>query len=508
MHLWRTSCLAAIAVLVVAGCGNGTSGQSNGPPPHGNVLFYATPGEPGSLDPGASISGFDQYYTDSIYETLINSDSKTMQATRPGLATGWSFTGADKLTFRLNLRHGVKFQDGTPFNADAVKASLDHYKAAGAWFDLTPVKSETVVDDYTIDLNLSQQYSPLPAILSFRAGQIISPTALQKYGKDFGRHPVGAGPFSFVSWTAGSEIVLTRFKDYWNAAATRLAGIDYKVIVDPTAMTNAMAAGQVDLSELINLPVRNLAALQGNSRVTTRVLNTLSLGIVTTVNTMPPFNNVLVRRAANLAIDRQALSDAIVGKGHGQGPAWQYVPPNYWAATTSLKDFGYHPDQAKELLRQAGYSNGVTVQICTFSDSTTQAATIQKEQMAPAGFNLQISQEPVNSCVSKLQTGGIPMVEIGWFFLASPFQGYQTMFGAQASGPRYAGVDDLLARIASQYTQPDQKPYYDQLNELLYQTAPSVPTYWLVNPVAYSTRLTGLVTDINGGVRINQASFQ
>jgi ABC-type transport system substrate-binding protein len=504
---WRKSCLALAAVLLAAACGNGSNNQSNGPPPHGNVLFYATPGEAGSLDPGASISGFDQYYTNAIYDTLIVSDPKTMEPTKPGLATSWEFTGADKLTFRLHLRHGVKFQDGTPFNAAAVKVSIDHYKSLGNWFDMVPVKSETAVDDFTVDLNLSQQYSPLPAILAFRAGQIISPAALQKYGKDLGKNPVGAGPFAFKSWTAGSEVVLTKYNDYWNAAATRFAGVDYKIIVDPTAMLNAVTAGQVDFAELVNLPVRNLAALKGSSKVSSQVLSTLSLGIVTTVNTMPPFNSQLVRQAAQMAIDRKALGDALNGPGNGQGPAYQYVPPNYWAATKTLKDFGYHPDQAKALLKQAGYPNGVTVQICTFSDTTTQAATIEKEQMAPAGFNLQISQEPVNSCVSKLQTGGVPMVQIGWFFLASPFQGYQTMFGAQASGPRYPSVDPLLGKISAAYTRDDQKALYDQMNELLYQTAPSIPTYWLVNPVAYSKRVSNLVFDINGIARFNQASF-
>jgi ABC-type transport system substrate-binding protein len=113
----------------------------------------------------------------------------------------------------------------------------------------------------------------------------------------------------------------------------------------------------------------------------------------------------------------------------------------------------------------------------------------------------------VNSCVSKLQTGGIPMVQIGWFFLASPFQGYQTMFGALGAGPRYPGVDPLLGKIAAAYTQPDQKPLYDQMNELLYTTAPSIPTFWLVNPVAWSKRVTGIVYDINGGARVNAASF-
>jgi ABC-type transport system substrate-binding protein len=99
------------------------------------------------------------------------------------------------------------------------------------------------------------------------------------------------------------------------------------------------------------------------------------------------------------------------------------------------------------------------------------------------------------------------MVQIGWFFLASPFQGYQTMFGAQGSGPRYAGVDDLLAKAAQQYTQADQKRVYDQMNQLLYDTAPSIPTFWLVNSIAYSKRVTGMVFDINGGVRMNAAGY-
>jgi ABC-type transport system substrate-binding protein len=505
MRRWRTACLAGMAALVAAACGNG--GTTGGPPPHGNVLMYAAPGEPDTLDPGGGISGFDQYFEKALYDTLIVSDPKTMNPTVPGLATSWAFTGPNKLTFRLNLRHGVNFQDGTPFNAQAVKASIDHYKM-GIWQDMAPVTSETVVDDYTIDLNLKSQYSPLPAILSFRAGMMISPTALQKEGKDFGRNPVGAGPFSFKSWTPGNEVSLTRFGGYWNKGATHFNGIDYKIIGDATAMTSAVTSGQVDFAQLVNLPATNITPLKAKSSLVAEVLPTLSPGIVTTANTVPPFNNPTVRRAAEMSIDRQRLVNAQVGKGNGQGPAWQYVPPNYWASTKDIPNYGYHPQQAKQLLAQAGYPNGLTVQICVFSDSTAQGATIEKQDMAAAGFNLVLDQEPVNSCVAKLMNGGVPMVQIGWFFLASPFQGYQTMFGARGGAPQYPGIDDLLAKVSSVYTQKEQKPIYDQINRLLYQTAPSIPTYWLVNPVAYSKRLHGVVFDINGQEHLDQASFQ
>jgi peptide/nickel transport system substrate-binding protein len=508
MRFGRMLCLVLLAGLVAAACGTGGSRSTNGPPPHGNVLYYAAPGEPDSLDPGAGISGWDAYFSNSIYDTLTVSDPKTTDP-KPGLATSWSFLGPNKLTFRMHLRHGVKFQDGTPFNAEAVKISLDHYRSLGVWFDLAPVVSETVVDDYTIDLNLKQQYSVLPAILSFRAGQIVSPTALQKYGKDYGRHPVGTGPFMLKSWTPGNEIDLVRFPDYWNKNAIKLSGITYKIITDATAMTNAVVAGQVDFAAMQNVPATNIPSLQNsNPNMIIKNLPTLSLAIVTTNNNQPPFNDVRVRRAANMAIDRVKLANAMVGKGVSQGPAWEYVPPNYWAYTKDIPNYGYHPDQARQLLAQAGYPNGITVQICTFSSDTTQAATIEKQDMAKAGINLQIVQEPVNSCVAKLQNGGIPMVQIGWYFLASPFQGYQTMFGALNGVPRYPGVDDLLAKIASSYTQQEQKPLYDQLNRLLYQLAPSIPIYFLVQPVAYSKRLHGLVTTINGDVRVQHAYFQ
>src|SRR5207248_4117426 len=178
MVKWRRACLAVVAGLLVAACGGGSSGGSSGPPPHNDVLFYATPGEPSSLDPGAGISGFDQYYTQPIYDRLIRTDPKTMAPTVPELATSWQFMGADKLTFRLNLRHGVKFQDGTPFNAEAVKANIEHYQALGQWNDMAPVTSVTAADEYTADLHLKSQYSALPGILTYRAGMMVSPTAL------------------------------------------------------------------------------------------------------------------------------------------------------------------------------------------------------------------------------------------------------------------------------------------------------------------------------------------
>ncbi|MBO0745707.1 MAG: hypothetical protein J2P43_11840 [Candidatus Dormibacteraeota bacterium] len=508
MHRWQKAWLGvlATAAILVAACGGSSSGSSASLP-NGNVFRYAAPGEPDSLDPGGGISGFDQYFQNAIFDTLIVTDPKTMQPNQPGLATSWEFVGSDKLTFRLHLRKGVKFQDGTPMDAAAVKTSLEHYKSLGQWRDLTQVQSINAVDSNTVDLKLSSQYSQLPGALAFRAGMIVSPTALQKYGKDFGRHPVGAGPFAFKSWDPGSKISLTKFNGYWNKNAIHFNGIDYKIITNAPSMVNAILGKQIDFAQLLNLPAPDMTALKGNPDVESRINTTLSVGIVTTNDRIAPFNNEQVRQALNMSIDRQKLVEAMLGKGVGQGAASQYVPPNYWAYSKDLKAFPYDPGKAKQMLAQAGYPNGISPQICTFSDDTTKAATIEKQQMAPAGVNLQIVQQPVNSCVGQLQSGGIPMVQIGWFFLASAYQGYATMFGPGNPYGDFQGVNPLLAQVNSTYTQQEQAPLYHQLNQVLAQRAPSIPTYYLVNPVAWSKRVNGLVTDINGVVRFNQANF-
>lgn len=507
MKHWRVVCLAVIGGLVAAACGNGAS-TSGGPLPHGNVLYYAAPGEPDSLDPGAGISGFDGYYLTAIFDTLVHTNPKTLK-TEPGLATSWTWS-ADHMSLRLNLRHGATFQDGSPVDAAAVKASLDHYRAAGFWSDLSPVSGETVVDASTVDVNLKSQYSPLPDILAGRAGMLVSPAALQKYGKDFGKHPVGAGQYSFQAWTPGAEVDVSKFSGYWDKAAPpRFKGVAFKVFADPIAMMNAVQSGQVDLAAITNATASNIQVLKKSSRVNTDVTDVNGVAVITTNNRQAPFNNVLVRQAVNMSIDRQALSDAVNGKGVGKGPACQYEAPDYWTYSKDLKCWKYDPAQAKQLLAQAGYPNGVTVSICNYATDTT-AVQIEKQTMARAGITLQISQQPVNACVASLRSGNIPMVQIGWIGNASAYYTFQTMFGANATGGfgPYQNVDGLLSKVSSVYTQQEQKPYFDQLNKTLHDQAPSVPLYYLIRVVSYSKRLHGFSTDPSAANRIEQAYFQ
>lgn len=491
---WRLACLGLVAALAIAACGGSGSGNSiQGPNPKGSSLIASAPGEPDSLDPMGGISGFAVTYLYQIYDTLIHLDPQSNQL-KPELATSWEWTTPDKLTLRLHLRQNVKFQDGTPVNADAVKVSIEHAKTFTRWPDLIPVKGVTVVDQNTADVNLSQPYAQLPAILSWRGGMLVSPTALQKYGADFGRHPVGAGAFAFESWQPGAEIKLSKFKDYWDASQVKLAGVDFKIIANPTAQITALRAGQLDVGGLANL--ENLPSVQGASNLDVRTMNETALALITTANKSAPFNNPLVRRAANMSLDRHAIAVTantknLVDKGIG-APAWQYVLPSEWPYSKDLKNYPYDPAQAKKLLAQAGYPNGVTVQLCNIQGNPDTIPQIEKQQMAKAGFTVVIQDEPVNSCLAKMQNGGVPMVQIGWAGLADPYQTYATMFGPFSSFGPYPGVNEMLAKAASSYTQGEQQQIYRQLNKMLFDLAPSIPLYYNVNVGITNKRVQGV----------------
>ena len=223
---------AALAVALLAGH---TDARANATT---NVVNLGVLSEPYTLDPAVGTSGFDYPIIYSIFDRLIDFDPKTLLP-RPGLATSWKFTGADKRTFELKLRQGVKFHDGTPFDAEAVKFNMVRLQEAKVLSDLDGVERIDVVDPYTIVLKLKEQNSSMPILLADRAGMMASPTAIKKLGKDFARNPVGTGPFMYKNWISGQALILDKNPDYWNAKAIRLSGIQYRFIPNATSLASA-----------------------------------------------------------------------------------------------------------------------------------------------------------------------------------------------------------------------------------------------------------------------------
>ncbi len=468
-----------------------------------NILTVGMGDEPFTLDPATGVAGTDYPYLYSLYDRLIDFEPQTL-ALRPGLATEWHFSGEDKRTLELTLREGVKFQDGTPFNAEAAKASLRHFQTMKRIHDLDMVSDIDVIDPTHIVLHLNQEYSVLPAVLSDRAGMMVSPAAVAKYGQDFGRHPVGAGPFALKGWTAGSVIELTRFGDYWDKERIRLSGIQYRIILSSTSQISALLSGQVD--HAFRLDPKDASAIRADPKLRFAVEPGTAFNMISLNTGMAPLDNKLVREAINMSIDRSAIANAIVGPGMSGGNALMLVPPTSWAYSKELEDsVKYDPAHAKALLAQAGFPNGITVKICATPQAGygTDITDIEREQMKPAGITLDVAVMTGSACLQTFSSKRVfPAWQGSFSGRPDPYLTYSQNFGASGQynlgHTAYPGVDKLLDRILTTYTQDEQKPLYTELNRLWIEDAPFILLYYRPTYAAYATSLAGEQPNLQG----------
>ena len=221
--------------------------------------------DPATLDPAQSSSVTDRVVFAGFCDKLIDLDDKLHYV--PQLATAWTW-GADGLSLTLKLREGVVFQDGTPFDAEAVRFNFERDQTAPysrRKTELKPVRAVTVVDSHTVRLDLSEPYVPLLAQLADRSGMMVSPKAARELGDKFGSHPVCAGPYRFVERVAQDRIVFDKFDQYWNKDAVSIDRVVYLPIPDDTVRLANLRAGGLQIIERVS--PTDLSTLRSDRRV-------------------------------------------------------------------------------------------------------------------------------------------------------------------------------------------------------------------------------------------------
>ena len=269
------------------------------------------------------------------------------------LATDWKWS-ADNLSLTLTLRKGVKFQDGSDFNATAVKYLLDLIKDSNRT-ELRTVSNIEVIDDYTVKINLKTFDSLLLSDLATTAGAMVSPTAIQKYGQDYNvDHPVGTGAFKFVSWQRDVSLKYEKYPDYWKKGTPYLDSIQYVFTADAiTAKTLFLAGG----GQIIGLGPSDAAdvAKKGNYNIVSSV-GPLVAFAPDGKNADSPFSKLEVRQAIAYAMDTKSMVQTL---GYGYLiPTNQVATPAMWNYNPDVKGYPYNPQKAKDLLKTAGYPNG------------------------------------------------------------------------------------------------------------------------------------------------------
>ncbi len=331
------------------------SPTATGPTPKkGGILKIITGGPTNMGIPTEANSPPDLWYTNPVVETLLLTDKQGNPI--PRLATSWT-VAPDGKSVTFVLRKGVKFQDGTDFNAQALKFDLENY-AKSPMPELKFVTSVDVIDDYTAKVNFSSPSSVV--FLSFMAvakpGWMVSPTATQKMTPDQLRlNPVGTGPFTVSDYKQDVYMKFTKNPNYWQAGKPYLDGIEYDIITDSVTSLISFRSGAQQVS--YNLSPKDAYDLKNAGFVVNAAQASIYQYIPDSGNPNSPWANADVRRAAQYAIDTVAMAKA---QGFGWAdPYWNQVfPKGNPAYDPTIVGYPYDPGKAKQLLAKAGYPNG------------------------------------------------------------------------------------------------------------------------------------------------------
>jgi peptide/nickel transport system substrate-binding protein len=343
--------VVAMTVLVLATAWLGPAEAQK----RGGTLTIVRPTDPVSLDPHLETTGPGAWVYNNILEPLVIFDEKLQ--IKPVLAASYDQVGPTRIRFKL--KPGIKFHDGTPLNAAAVRFTFERaFKGTppGRWASLAgPIVGAEVVDDLTVDIVTSEPYGPTIRSLAMVYAGIVSPAAVQKMGADFMRAPVGTGPYKFVEWKTNTHVIMERNADYWGEKAP-LDRVVFKVVPEESARMIALQTGDADM---VMLPApSSLPPLRRDAKFTIHEVPGVRVVGLDMHAGLPPFDDVRVRQAVFHAIDRKAILDNIL---EGAAVAAKGImSPGVFGARDLQLDGVYPFDRAraKALLAQAGWTPG------------------------------------------------------------------------------------------------------------------------------------------------------
>jgi peptide/nickel transport system substrate-binding protein len=363
MHkLATTVSIFLLLSALLAACNAGGAEPAQTEP---TLLRYALTLAPSGIDPHVNASSELGIPLRSVYDTLVYQDPETGEFV-PGLAERWQISD-DGLVYTFDLRRDVHFQDGTPFNAKAVRANLERITdpataSQKAVFLLGPYGQSEVVDDYTIRIHLQEPYAPLLDGLSQVYLGMASPAALEKWGADYQFHQVGTGPYKFVEYVPNDHLTLERNPDYiWgpefvnNPGPASVDRVEFSFLVDPATRGPALESGDVDV--VGEVPPRDAVRLDNRGDFVLHAVRISGLPAEFFLNTAkPPLDDPQVRQALLYATDRQAIVDTLFS---GTSPV-AYGPlnaatPGYSPRVAEL--YPFDQERAAALLAQAGWAD-------------------------------------------------------------------------------------------------------------------------------------------------------
>src|SRR5499425_1970532 len=487
-------CAMAAGAVAPTMAARPTSAQTT--PKKGGTLRVGFYLEASTMDPHLSGSKVDRQIYHNIYEPLLTLDVKL--GIKPGLAESWQQVEPKILI--LKLRKGVKFQDGTDFNAEVVRFNFNRMKTEPKSVrkgEVASIESVDMVDPYTVRINLRRPDAALLATLTDRAGMMVSPKVIQERGAELERNAKGAGtgPFEFVEWVKDDHLLIKRNDSYWNKqGGPYLDRVRYRPIPDDTVKLQSLQAGEIDVIDYVQ--PRDVAAVRADKNLVVLDVPSLADFAYQLNLTRPPFQTKALRQAVAYSLD---LEQIVKGVWLNVGvPANGPIPPTSWAYDRSIPPIKRDLAKVKAKLAEGGQPNGFTFTMTTNNiPINVQEAEVIQAQLREAGITMKIKLVDSATLIADGNGKNFEMISFQWSGRPDPdgntYQFYKTTPGTSFnwSGISNPQIDALLDRSREVSSQAERKKLFSDLTKILQDELPNIFIVHPIEPKAFSPKVQG-----------------
>lgn len=502
--------LLTLIVLVLAACTSDSeveeevSESEEGGSSSGEAIDFSIMSLPNSLDPHAANDGYSLYVMTNIYETLVklNQDLEL----EPGLAESYEQTS--DTTWEFKLREGIKFHDGSDFNAEVVKANLDRVRdeevASPLAFLFTEISEVEIVDEYTVNIHTKQPFAALPAHLAHPGGHMISKEVIDKdyAGMEEGgnpltevnKTPVGTGFFKFEDITEGEQITLVRNEDYWGDPA-KPESITFRAVPEDQSRIAELTAGTADI--IYPMDPNDVDQVDSSQEAEVQQRPSANMTYLGFNTEKEPFNDENVRLAIASAIDKNAIIENILVGIHEV--AETPLNPTVFGHSDDLEPIEYDLEEAKNYLAESDYSDGFTAEVVLNSRTHQDVATYIQEVLKELNIDLEISLMEAGAYQEYTANGDHEMFIGGWGTVTLDADyGLYPMFhsdniGAPGNRTRYSNpeVDELLDKARVELDEDTRLQMYEDAQQIIIDEEPLIPIF-------HTKLLTGINSNLDG----------
>ena len=466
-----------LSILFLVACGGNVEKKDSTAK---DTLVVAQGADVKSLDPHASNDNPSSRVRVQIYDRLVQLDDNGVP--QPMLAESWE--RPDDTTTIFHLRKGVKFHNGDEMKASDVKFSLERaLKAPEIFYIIEGINGIEVLDDYTVKVTTEKPMAALLNNLSNGTIAILSEKATTEAGEGFGQHPIGTGPYKFVSWQSGDKITLEAFPEYWQGPPS-IKNVVFKSIVEETNRTIGLETGELDV--VYDILGMDKTKLREDERFTFIEEPQLALTYLGFNLKKEPYNNPKVREAISYAIDQKPIIDTVfLGAGE---PANSIIGPNVWGYY-DVEKYTQDIEKAKALLAEAGFPDGFKAKIWVNDNPVRRdTAVILQDQLKQIGIDLAIETVEWGAFLDGTARGDHEMFLLGWGTVTrDPDYGMYELIstatmGAAGNRSFYSNptVDKLLEEGRTELDPEKRKAIYKEIQEIIRK---DIPMYMIIYPL-------------------------